>query len=270
MRNSCKEIIAVGASAFIPKCLAERLKKGMPPLVGRQIVESALGPSPLISTPSEIARDNAGSGVTVFVIHNGLSDPEGSLQHQGIVKAQLLTAFLALHQGYHVSEIIVEAYGREERSIYEATDFRLISDYSSFQNWALLPTAPGSPRPALLGLAREDALVMKTNVLLPIFVYRRPKCGFSLNEQQLLHEALAGRTDDELAATLNISLSAVKKRWIRVFEKAERVMPELRFLDHTANSHLGRRTQRRHILLRNIRNCPEELTPFPPHRRQQV
>lgn len=256
-------VIAFGASAFLTQHSAVLIARNGVPLVARRIIESVQTASPLICTVNEIAACNAGSGIVVFILHSGLSDVVAGLEEENVVKAQLLTTFLQLHQGYNISGFMVEAYGPEERLIYEATSLRVLDDYSTYRNWHDLPVPPQSPRPTLLGITRKEVMQMRTHVLLPLFVYRRPQCGFTEAEQRLLQEALKGRTDEELASCLNLSRSAIKKQWIRTFEKAER-LPEVRWTVDSRPPCDGRGPQRRHLLLRAIRTRPEELSPFLP------
>jgi DNA-binding CsgD family transcriptional regulator len=159
--------------------------------------------------------------------------------------------------------VLVEAFSPAERALYEATSFRVIDDYSSFHNWDSLGYLPVNRRPQLYEIRREDVALMATHPLLPLFVYHRPRCGFTTAEQDLIREALEGYTDQELSTRLNLSVSAVKKRWMRVTEKAENAFPHL--FDGRANTRLSpsvRGAQKRHIVLRSIRSRPEELTPY--------
>ena len=55
--------------------------------------------------------------------------------------------------------------------------------------------------------------------LSPLFVYSPPRFFFRAGEQEVLKQALLGETDDDLASTLNISRSAVKKRWSAIYER---------------------------------------------------
>jgi hypothetical protein len=260
------EIVAFGASVFVTDNFVERLRANSQPLIGRQLMASTYTSRPSICTADELARGNANSGVNIFIIHSGLSDVGGHdvgdpMDGVNFVKAQLLTAFLELHRGYRVSRLMVEAYGQEERLVYEATSFRVLNNYSSFHDWRLLPVPVGSPRPCLFGISREQVMSMKTHILLSLFTCYQPACGFSVNEQRLLQEALEGHTDEELALILDISLSAIKKQWIRIFEKTERNLPGLVFRGGMPTGSTVRGLQRRHVLLRAIRSRPEELTP---------
>lgn len=251
-------IIAFGASVFLKRTVPHPIG----PLVGRRLTKAAFARSSLIATQDDIARGNAGSGVDIFILHSGLWEVAGSVQ-EAYVKAQLLAAFMELHRGYKVASLLVEAYGSEQRLLYESTSFRELDNYSSFSGWNLLPVPSNSPRPCLLGAARDDVMRLNTSVLLPMFVYRRPRCGFTDIERCLLREALNGGTDEELAVGLNLSVSAVKKRWMNIFEKAEDCLPEVAELRDSSELPVVRGRQRRHVLLRVLRARPEELTPYP-------
>jgi len=255
-------IIAFGASVFLTSQFARRLLSNPTPFIGRQITESAFTAPPPICTVDEIAKSNANSGLSVFILHSGVSEVHGRTE-QFDIKAQLMSAFLQLHRGYRVSNVLVEAYGPEEQLLYKESSFRLVDDYSSFRDWNSLPGKPGAPRPSLFGLFRNEVIRMTTHPLLPLFVYHHPRCGFNANEQHLLREALKGHTDEELAVQLNLSLSAIKKRWIKIFEKAESCLPDAMSPGGLLRDAHVRGVQRRHMLLRELRARPEELTPYP-------
>jgi DNA-binding CsgD family transcriptional regulator len=248
-------IIAFGASTFLTRDFAQQLQLLPLPFISKQVIEAETTQSPKICAIDEIATANATSGLTVFILHSGLSDATDNAEQVYVAKAQLLTAFFELHRGYNINNFMAEPFGAEELAVYLDTGLQRASGYSS-ADYVL----PGSPQPHLLCLSRADALQLTTTALLPLFLYRKPRFRFNSSEQNLLLEALQGRTDEDLAARLHLALSTVKKQWARVFEKAEVFVPELRSPKPIQQSSRG--PQRRHALLRILRDHPEELTPF--------
>jgi len=79
----------------------------------------------------------------------------------------------------------------------------------------------------------------------------------SANEPlRLLAAALAGKTDAELSAELDLSIEAIKKRWMSVFARVEEFKPEILSTAEIGN---GRGPQKRHRVVprfeRIRRNC---------------
>jgi hypothetical protein len=94
-----------------------------------------------------------------------------------------------------------------------------------------------------------------------LFNYRPPRCGFTRSEQQLLHSALSGATDEELSKTLRVSVPTIKKAWLSIYGRAAAALPEL-IVDHSPvepSAHRGKEKRRR--LLAYLREHPEELRP---------
>jgi hypothetical protein len=77
------------------------------------------------------------------------------------------------------------------------------------------------------------------------------------SEQALLNAALAGATDADLATSLGVSLSAIKARWRSIFARFAELAP-----DYESAERDGRGPQKRHHVLRYLRDHPEELRPF--------
>jgi hypothetical protein len=79
-------------------------------------------------------------------------------------------------------------------------------------------------------------------------------------EQKLLAAALSGKTDAELSHDLALSVEAVKKRWMSVFERVEEFKPGI--LNRTEEEADVRGPQKRHRVVAYVRAHPEELRPF--------
>lgn len=95
-----------------------------------------------------------------------------------------------------------------------------------------------------------------------LFDYHPPKLGLSRGEQRLLLSALPGATDEHLAATLGISLPAVKKLWVSIYLRVDDHLPAL--IADSSRCHLQairRGKEKRRRLLEYLRNHPEELRP---------
>ena len=91
-----------------------------------------------------------------------------------------------------------------------------------------------------------------------MFVYRPPRLGLRRLHRELLQAAHEGLTDDEIAERFSISLSAVKKRWLAVYDHTDRRFPNLLPQD-PLRSEKGRGIEKRRHLLNFLRHHPEEL-----------
>jgi hypothetical protein len=81
-------------------------------------------------------------------------------------------------------------------------------------------------------------------------------------DQELLLAALEGLTDEELCAKLSLSLTAIKKRWISIFERTIHTHPDLFPAVDRQNNGQKRSRQKRHHVLAYMRAHPEELRPI--------
>jgi len=96
----------------------------------------------------------------------------------------------------------------------------------------------------------------------PLFHYREPVLRLREADQRLLLAALGGLTDEELSRKLRLTLPAVKKRWISLFERTVHARPDLfPEVDHREDG-AKRSRQKRHHVLAYMRSHPEELRPF--------
>jgi len=114
---------------------------------------------------------------------------------------------------------------------------------------------------------RESALSVPYSMGNLVYHYMEPVLGLGDADKELLSAALGGATDVELAATLGIRVPAVKRRWFRIFERVEDVIPNLPRAAGEQESD-GRGPQKRHHLLSYSRAHREELRPFPVKRRR--
>jgi hypothetical protein len=120
--------------------------------------------------------------------------------------------------------------------------------------------------PHIVGVTREMELNRQSawgaSWVGALFDYHPPKLGLSRGEQRLLLSALPGATDEHLAATLGISLPAVKKLWVSIYLRVDDHLPAL--IADSSRCHLQairRGKEKRRRLLEYLRNHPEELRP---------
>jgi hypothetical protein len=93
-----------------------------------------------------------------------------------------------------------------------------------------------------------------------MYRYQEPVLRLSPAEQNLLAAALSGKTDAELSAVLGLSIEAIKKRWMSIFDRVDEFKADI--LTRTDEDSDGRGPQKRHRVVAYVRNHPEELRPF--------
>jgi hypothetical protein len=116
-------------------------------------------------------------------------------------------------------------------------------------------------QPHLLGMTRESALSAPGAWVSSSFFYQPPRAGFSRSEQRLLLAALGGGTDEELADSLRISISAIKKTWHSIYERVGACLPEVLPSSEADAEPSGRGKAKKQHLLAYVRDHPEELRP---------
>jgi len=113
---------------------------------------------------------------------------------------------------------------------------------------------------ALAVVTRESVLTAPYSVAATMYRYQPPVLRLSPAEQRLLAAALTGKTDAELSADLGLSVEAVKKRWLSIFDRVDEFKPGI--LNRAEADNDARGPQKRHRVIAYIRSHPEELRPF--------
>ncbi len=246
--------LCFGASVFVTDAFASMLARKPIRYVGNELVKGARSPSSPLCAPGMVDKTKlVCEGVNIVIVHSGLPLPDCDKATASRIKALMMQGSLWLHNGFNVSQILVEAFGATERLFYTQSNFEQI------KNQPCPPSVSGSAlRPSLLRLTRARVISVPIHPLLPLFTTARPRCAFSSGEQALLVRALDGHTDRELATLLGVSVSAVKKRWAAIFDRAEGVL-EIFASNYRIDQKRG--TQKRHVLTRYVREHPEELRP---------
>ena len=94
-----------------------------------------------------------------------------------------------------------------------------------------------------------------------LFLHEAPRFGFRPSEQRLLLTALSGGTDDELSDELGVSLSAVKKTWLLIYDRVSGHLPGFSSNRDAMEGRAERGSGKKQRLLNYLREHPEELRP---------
>jgi hypothetical protein len=261
-----KNIIAFGADVFVTDGFMAEARAGLEPGLADRLIRRELHdkPTPILRVDA-IARANAGAGLNVIIIHNGLPKlpPGGSMQAIGF---KFQEAFTWAHRGYRLKEILHEVWNETDREWVRALQ-KLRTDYSDFYGKG---ARVAGAQAYLFGITGEEALENTGSVTAPVFLYSPPRFPFTQGARKLLAQALEGATDAGLAKSLNISLPAVKMRWRAIYHQVESVAPELFPTDASHVSQHRRGREKRRCIVEYVRNHPEELRPFSVFRQGQL
>jgi hypothetical protein len=254
-RHAQTKAVGLGAVVFVrPEFIVDVLQKRHP-YVRRQLIEQTLAGHRVVVTPEEMRAQNRGEGLTLLF----LSDPSDNQQltedECRLVDAKWSEALYEL-RGCNFKNLWHEAYGLRAVRLSMGCGLSRREDWTD--HWSRHSPPPENERPYLLGMSKSEALDRPGTHASFLFLHVPPQFDFTARQQELLQQAISGATDEDLASQLNVSSSAVKKRWISVYERVSDAMPG--WLESAASAEARGSEKRRH-LLNYLRQHPEELHP---------
>src|SRR5215468_4144096 len=242
------KIVACGMGVFVTKAFADReITTPRPGLNSRIIAGLASGESVVLSR-AQIAAGNAGDGIDFVNMYGTWRD--GIMNDDQLAEAQALlgTSFVEHFAGYRFSRVLKEAIGHSRIALARATGtYRIVAEFQEHES-------------ALAVVTRESVLTAPYSVAAKMYRYEAPVLRLRPAEQKLLAAAVTGKTDAELSAELGLSIEAVKKRWMSVFDRVVEFKPGI--LNRAEADNDARGPQKRHRVIAYIRTHPEELRPF--------
>ena len=241
-------IIGGGIGVFVdPSYVNRELAQPTPGLSSRIIASVAAGKSVVLDRAG-IARGNAGAGLDFVNLFGNWRDSILDDSQRAEVLTLLGTSFLENLAGFRFNRVIKEAIGRPTIALAHATgSYRPVAEFPD-EDSVLFMVSP------------EDARDIPFSVAARMYRFNAPVLRLRPAEQALLSAALDGKTDADLSAALDISIEAVKKRWISVFGRVEEFKPEV--LSGTDTDTARRGPQKRHRVLAYVRSHREELRPY--------
>jgi hypothetical protein len=243
-----RKIVACGMGVFVAPAFADsEIRTPRPGLNARIIAGVAAGESVLLSR-SQIGAGNAGKGVDFVNMYGTWRDGVLNADQLAEVHALLGTSFVEHFAGYRFNRVLKEAIGRPRIALARATGtYRVIAEFQDVES--------------VLALATPDSVLASPySVAAALYRYQKPLLHLRPAEQKLLGAALAGKTDSELSAELGLSIEAVKKRWLSIFDRVDEFKPQI--LNNAGPDGDGRGPQKRHRVVAYIRKHPEELRPY--------
>ncbi len=258
VRNSSIMMVGVGVSAFLSDDYLLRMKT--PPFfwVGPDLtMRIARGESPLLSD-KEAREANQNGGLNLLSWEGAIHTEYIS---QADAHAAVLSAFVEQHRGFLLKEIIGSSMTPDQLLAGVRSGGQLLNAGGKYVDSIDRPLQEVFASPHYMGLTREVALSRPGSWVGFLFVHEAPRFGFRPSEQRLLLVAMQGGTDEDLADTLGISLSAVKKTWRSIYERVSAhsagLIPDQ--VPEELTSERGKEKKQR--LLAYLREHPEELRP---------
>lgn len=251
-------ILAFGISCFVNSTMAAEILQYRRPLVGRRLLERwSDGRLPFL-LEAQVASANASGDLIVLITHSAYPIPSKE-SRAGEIRYASSQSFVSEHRGLNLQGLISECLTvSREYVLQRGAKIRESSDPHE-------TVTPGEQRPFLCALLRHDMALNAgnffTNVLFHEFV--PPRMRLDRAQRELLKYALVNDNDEWIAEQLGISPSAVKKRWLTVYDAV--TDHRLCFAPRSWLVPSGQRgpEKRRHVL-RYVREHPEELHPYDP------
>jgi hypothetical protein len=257
--DGCSKTLAVEVACFITDDFATEIATPPRRWIGPELVNRVLhGPSPIL-TDADIRVANSGDGLNLMVWPSCFR-AEYETNTELRQKSQAL--FFEAYRGFRIKRMQTQVIHPMELGIainsgawyLRGADPKHSQDLANAESVAL--------QPHIVEATRAMASQQPGTWVHQFFAYSKPEIGFPRSEQRLLSAALQGGTDAELAESLGISLSAVKKMWASVYLRIEsRKPPDMKF-ERNENADGDRGREKKHKLLVYLREHPEELRPY--------
>jgi len=241
-------IVACGMGVFVSSAFADREIENARPGLNARIVAGVESEEPVVLNRAQIAAGNAGAGIDFVNMYGTWRDGIMSADQLAEVHELLGTSFVEHFAGYRFQRVLKEAIGNSRIALARATGtYRLVAEFPESES-------------ALFVVTKESAMAAPYSVAAKMYRYQAPLLHLRPAEQKLLASALAGKTDAELRSDLGLSIEAVKKRWMSVFDRVDEFKPDI--LSQTDVDSESRGPQKRHRVVAYVRSHPEELRPF--------
>lgn len=220
----------------------------------------ASGKSPLLSD-KQTREANANGGLNLLVWEGAVRI---EYENRPEVVTKVFSAFLEQHRGFLIKELISHGNSIERLEAILRTGGRLLNEHGEYVDQLQKPLREIFELPHYAGLTREVALSRLGSWVGVLFMHEPARFGFRPSEQRLLLTALGGGTDSELSDELGISLSAVKKTWLLIYDRVSSHLPGFSSNHDHLEGETERGKEKRRRLLAYLREHPEELRPASP------
>lgn len=254
----------IGLSCFADSATVDaQLAAPQPFFFEELLLKFADGEARQLLGPDEQARANAGFGPGLDIVGHWMQPIlELSNPMTRAVGAMAHEAYVRDHRGFRVNRMMHEDWIRE-------FDIYLTFGYRAF---ATFPIADGPSRPAAIRRFTERTFyysdIVEYNKSAPgttvsyVMHFVPPVCRFTRAEQRILRQALAGRTDQQICAELDLSPNTLKSAWRSIYERVQTHVPAALGERTEENGSGVRGTEKRRSVIAFIEAHPQELRPY--------
>jgi hypothetical protein len=267
VERSRSKLCFVGVTVFVTDDFVRELKTAPLFWFGPELAKRIAQGRAVILSDKELAEANARDGLNLLVwegcfqLESG-GDPE--------VPRHVMDVFVDEHKGYRLKELISSQLESPERLAWtlQSGCFLWDAENGRYADAPMGEISRIASTPHIVGITRDLELQRRpwgASWVGTLFDYEPPRFAFTRPEQRLLLSALSGDvTDQELAENLALSVAAIKKEWLSIYDRVagcdanvigDNAQPD-------ATSKRGKEKRRR--LLAYLRRHPEELRPASP------
>jgi len=252
-----RRIVGFGIAVFAHPWFAEAVRCGQHAYIAKAVLDLwEMRRSPFL-TEKEIARANAVGGLHALNLSSGMpADLLHNADARPIMNRNTELLQYAM-RGFQLIEFLGEVYGETEACVTDGLGLRRRTDTSRSLDRAGAEIDPART-PIIVGIDRSEALAIPGTTLASVFDFAAPILFLSAGEQDVMIQALLGRTDEEIAEQLCVSFATIRKRWASVYDKVADTLPDL-FVDQD-DSRRSREKRRRVLAYLDTRWS--ELRPY--------
>ena len=242
------KIVACGMGVFVTRTFADQEIQNPQPGLNSRIIAAAASGESVVLNRAQIGAGNAGEGLDFVNMYGSWREGVLNAEQLAEVQALLGTSFVEHFAGFRFNRVLKEAIGDSNIALARATGtYRVVAEFKQSDS-------------ALVVVSPESVVAAPYSVAAKMYRYQEPVLRLSPAEQGLLAAALSGKTDAELSVVLGLSIEAIKKRWMSIFDRVDEFKSEI--LTRTDEDSDGRGPQKRHRVVAYVRSHPEELRPF--------
>ncbi len=250
----CSQIASFVSDEFAAELATPPLKWIGPELVNRCI----RGPVPIL-TDVEVRRANSTHGLNLLVWPTG---PRADFENLPELLRGSQGLFFDAYRGFNIKRLQTQATHPIEIVMAVNSGAGYLRDtVSGYFQSSQEPVESMSLQPHMLEVTKEMAAKQPGSWADLFFAYRRPVIGFTPSEKRLLSAALHGGTDRDLSSLLGISLSAIKKKWVSIYQRVQshKLLDGGIEFDEIVGGDRGK--EKKQKLLAYLREHQEELKP---------
>lgn len=257
-------ICFVGLTVCVADTFIDDIKRAPLGWIGPRLISRiASGHTPVLSD-NELREANSTTGLSAIVWEGCI---RGDFESSTELYREIVTLFIDEHRGFKWNELISSQMESPERLTWTLSTGGCWWDpvAGRYVDRLTVPADEAFRTPHVIGITRDLERGRPASWVGALFEYVPPRCAFSRAEQLLLETALDGATDEELAETLSISVTTVKKTWLSIYSRFGIGLPALLPQDTMAGERSQRGREKKRRLLMYLRQHPEELRPVARH-----